>query len=325
MRNVVVGALCAAAALAWANHGQAAVLYTVTEIAPNNVTHINDLGLLSAVDTNNLGHAAGFGASGTLGGDLTTYFGINESDQSVGTSRLANGESHGAIWTGGALHDLGSLVVGLGSDAYAINDLRLVVGGAYDFPGSQTTAVYWDDTGIHALPRLADSFHSLNVTRAVDVNNDGLIVGSSPYVQGFWEAVTWSGGAIQELGFLGTGTFSQALAVNDLGQIVGVSTTTINGSPLTHGFIWSDGAMQDLNDLVGPLGEGIYIDYALGINEQGQIVGTIRGPHNFIRAVRLDPIGVPEPSAWAMLILGFTSVGAMARRQRPHPASSHPA
>ena len=63
--------------------------------------------------------------------------------------------------------------------------------------------------------------------------------------------------------FLAGGT-SYAYGVNNLGQVVGSS-----GHP---GFLWQDGVMADLNDLI-PAGSGWDIRVARAINDSGQIAG----------------------------------------------------
>ena len=46
-------------------------------------------------------------------------------------------------------------------------------------------------------------------------------------------------------------------------------------------------------------------------NAQGQIIGGQQGQ------LLAAGTGVPEPTVWGMLILGFGAVGTMARRRRP--------
>ena len=68
---------------------------------------------------------------------------------------------------------------------------------------------------------------------------------------------------IIDLGTLG-GTFSDARAINERGQVVGESTTA---SGEEHAFLWQDGTMSDLGTLSGDQSE------ANGINNRGQVVG----------------------------------------------------
>src|SRR3989442_10079197 len=60
------------------------------------------------------------------------------------------------------------------------------------------------------------------------------------------------------------GPVSEAYGVNDVGQVVGgTSTVSVAG----HAFLWQDGAMTDLGTL-GGIGSA-----ALDINDLGQVVG----------------------------------------------------
>ncbi len=69
---------------------------------------------------------------------------------------------------------------------------------------------------------------------------------------------------VVNLGDLGGG-FSEAMAINNLGQVVGVSKTS-GGED--HAFLYSNGQMADLGTLPGTSGS-----FATGINGSAQVVG----------------------------------------------------
>lgn len=97
---------------------------------------------------------------------------------------------------------------------------------------------------------------------------------------------------MQDLGTLG-GRYSGGKSINNAGQIVGYSSfMTVNNT--VHAFLYSNGQMQDLNNLIDPALH-LTLDAANAINDSGQIVAESDGN----RAYLLTP--VPEPGTWALL------------------------
>ena len=70
--------------------------------------------------------------------------------------------------------------------------------------------------------------------------------------------------SVTDLGTLG-GTLSEAFAINNSGQVVGMSELV--GSTTSHAFMYSGGVMNDLGSLGGT------VSWAYGINDGGQVVG----------------------------------------------------
>lgn len=68
---------------------------------------------------------------------------------------------------------------------------------------------------------------------------------------------------ITDLGTLG-GTYSEAVAINEPGQVIGNSQTT---KGFGHAFIWESGRIRDLGTLGG------HVTTALAVNGRGQVVG----------------------------------------------------
>jgi probable HAF family extracellular repeat protein len=112
------------------------------------------------------------------------------------------------------------------------------------------------------------------------INERGWIAGFSENgvidpVAGFpaVHAVLWKDGEIIDLGTLG-GYESNAVSVNNEGQVVGFSTINATPDPFsfigapTHTFIWKNGVMQDLGTLGGPDS----FPSAGGINERNGLV-----------------------------------------------------
>ena len=108
----------------------------------------------------------------------------------------------------------------------------------------------------------------------MDINEQGDIVGfSNPaYVVGIDFlplAFLWTREAgIKSLGKLAGDTSSQALGINGRRQVVGVSSS-LSGN---RAFLWENGVMRDLNDLVGSGFPDLLI-VAQHINDAGVITG----------------------------------------------------
>jgi len=103
-----------------------------------------------------------------------------------------------------------------------------------------------------------------------------LLVAGLALLAGF--AASMSGGGTQaearwvitDLGTLG-GRYSEALVINDHGQVAGNSDTRvkgIDGEPVGHAFLWQKGKIRDLGTLPGRPDS-----WPQAINDRGQIVG----------------------------------------------------
>jgi len=114
-----------------------------------------------------------------------------------------------------------------------------------------------------------------------DINNNGQIVGSAYIDQVQSHAFVWQDGVMTDVGTLG-GEMSRAVAINDHGQVAGVSSLRSGYNPPLHVFLWAGGVMTDVGTLGAEWGE------AIDINEQGWVVGysaTASGlSHGFVWA-----------------------------------------
>jgi probable HAF family extracellular repeat protein len=105
---------------------------------------------------------------------------------------------------------------------------------------------------------------------AAAINQSGQVAGYSELAGGAGpHAFLYEGGAMHDLGVLPGDNSSYATAINNAGQVVGYSMMAADPG---RAFLYSNGAMRDLNDLI-PSGSGWVLNRALGINGAGQIVG----------------------------------------------------
>ena len=182
------------------------------------------------------------------------------------------------------------------SAATAINQSGVVVGISGDCDQavgrfSARHAVLWEKNGtVTEIPNLGGTtWHT-----PMDINARGDVVGFSnppgagdPEGEFISRAFFWSRGSktALDLGTLPGDLFSEAFAINARGQVVGVSFGGANGS---RAFLWQNGVMVDLNDLV--VSHGVLVS-AQDINDAGQITGRIRDAAGVTRTFVATPVG----------------------------------
>jgi probable HAF family extracellular repeat protein len=250
----------------------------------------------SSADTSNNQRAFLY-TSGTMV-DLTSQIsgnsiakGINDSGEAVGVSYTGSNASGAAFsYSGGQLTNLG------GGTAEAINS-----SGAIAAETSTYTGVIYSNGKTTAIP----FGPSAEITA---INNLGQVVGDSQRV-GPEQACLDDGGAFISLGTL-AGYYSTAYAINDNGQIVGYSSYALGGQDF-HAFLYSNGQMADLNNLIAP-DSGWELYEADAINNSGQIAGfgIINGHY---QAFLMTPVPAPEPASLLLIVCA----GLLPMRRRP--------
>jgi probable HAF family extracellular repeat protein len=181
-----------------------------------------------------------------------------------------------------SITDLGTLG-GFASYGYGINASGEVTGEAYTTGGSEFHAFLYDGT-MHDLGMPGGIGGFLSYGNAINASgqvtgNGNKAGGSSPYHAFLYD------GTMHDLGTLG-GTYSEGDAINALGQVAGVSSTT--GNAAYHAFLY-DGTMHDLGTALN--GEDTAVH---GINESGHIVGdsnTALGHHAFLYDGTMHDLG----------------------------------
>jgi probable HAF family extracellular repeat protein len=168
------------------------------------------------------------------------------------------------------------------SAATAINDAGQAVGisGKCDQAVGRFSALHavlWEKNGkVTEIPNLGGvTWHT-----PMDINAQGDVVGFSnppgagdPEGEFISHAFRWLHGApeARDLGVLAGDALSEAFAINSHGQVVGVS---FGGASGARAFIWQNGALANLNDLVD-IAPDVLVS-AQDINDAGQITGRVR-------------------------------------------------
>jgi probable HAF family extracellular repeat protein len=285
---------------------------------------------------------------GTVAGTTISFAdGLNDTGQVVGTSGLPGGPYYAALWSGGSVINLGGLPGSTFSGAKGINDAGQIVGYSGDvaaewyggsiinlggLPGSTGSeaiaingagkavgsswfgvgyfanafATEWSGGNVINLGGLPGSTFS----EAIAINNAGQIVGYSQ-IGGVDIATEWSNGSVINLG---GPSYVEAEAINGSGDVVGSGFNLGGGSPVAT--LWSGGNVIDLKTALDISGAGWLLYDASGINSLGQIVGTGPGPstgtyaHAFLLTYCASCAApTPEPSTWALMLLGFAGLG----------------
>jgi len=213
----------------------------------------------------------------TLGGNNGQASAINNSGQVVGyaengivDSTCPAGVTNNRVdlpvlWDKGKAQPLPTI----GSDpdgvAFGINNQGQAVG----YSGTCTAVNYgvlWENGAATPLADLG----TLGAI-AFAINGHNQIVGQAVNSEGTALAAIWENNTVRSLGGLLPGDVSSfATSINNRGQVVGSSFDS--SSNWSHGLIWENGGMFDLNKLF-PARSNLYVISASNINESGQIAG----------------------------------------------------
>lgn len=242
---------------------------------------------------------------GSLGGTFSAGISIDNVGLVSGFSNLAGNQSmHAALWLGGTAFDLGTLGGANSAITWPVkNDEGVLVGIAETaqvdplgenwscsafFPtttGHVCVGFVWRWGHMQALPTLGG-----NNGFATGANNVGLIVGwaentvhdptcdpASTQVLQF-KPVVWGpdDNDIRALPLIGGDTSGAATAINDHGQIIGISgicDQAVGRFSAIHAVLWQNNKVRDL----GNLGVGAW-NTPMAINERGVIVGFANVP-----------------------------------------------
>lgn len=151
------------------------------------------------------------------------------------------------IWQNGVMEGLSTPYIETGY-AQSINSSGQIAGW---WAGE---AVVWEN-GVMRI---------LGVGSAGDINDNGLIAGSSYEATGYDRACLWQNEVLEDIGVLPGFQTCFAAAINEGGQVVGTSRDATGYE--TKAFIWRNGSIEPIEELRA----------ASDINDSGQVVGWNR-------------------------------------------------
>jgi probable HAF family extracellular repeat protein len=181
------------------------------------------------------------------------------------------------VWKDGQIKELPTYGGDPDGSAVAINDHGQVAGAsggcstfnvANGYYLSPVHALLWDHGKVTNLGSLGGAFGN----EAHGINNRGQVVGASDLAgDAVFHGFVWSHSTgMQDVAPLVGDTYSYALAINDAGEVVGLSIDS--SFTILRAFIVVDGTPTDLNTLI-PDSSPLQLQSACAINSRGEIAG----------------------------------------------------
>ena len=232
-------------------------------------------------------------ASAATGSSSVT--GLSGNNLIIGTASNGTGSGSSGNFFTGFLGTPGT------SGSYTYQDLtpeisKLLASGATLKSGATPTDI--SENGAYIVGNYSELLASgVTQARSFEITNNTAAVNSDPIV---------------DLGSLGgtSNTVAQAFSVNNAGLVVGSSTSPSG----THGFLYTNGSMLDLNSLASPVNTTFVS--GLGIDNGGDIVGSDSvGGGNANNAFELT--ASPEPTSFALLAVASIAPFGFRRRRCP--------
>src|SRR6266404_3396228 len=250
----------------------------------------------------------------TLGGTSNAGNSINNQSWVAGYSRLTGNQSrHAALWRSGSLSDLGTLGGPNSSVTWNVKDTQGIIVGISQTADPEPLGESWSSAAFYSTPnnvgyinlgfvweqslgqmRGLPNFPGGNNGFATGANNLGQVVGwaengvhdptcccqSDPghQVLQFRPAV-WTLGPpdqIHELPLIPGDTSGAATAINDNGQIVGISgicDQAVGRHTAKHAVLWENGEVTDIGNLGAQ-----WWNTPTAINQHGDVVGFAGDP-----------------------------------------------
>lgn len=223
---------------------------------------------------------------GTLGGNQSAAFGVNNAGQITGFAQNAIPDPWGLVsplgtqtraffWHNGTMLDIGTLG-GPDSVGLYINEDGHIGGASFttDFrdPATEMPPVepfLWDGRETRGLGSLGGAYGQVwglnNRDQVIGNSSTADAPGACQFVQLGCHAFLWERGVLKDLGTLG-GTFSFPIVINEEGDVAGAANTANDAT--VRAVRWRNGVIKDL----GGVGSDA-CSFAWGENNKGQIVG----------------------------------------------------
>jgi probable HAF family extracellular repeat protein len=253
---------------------------------------------------------------GTLGGSESSGNAINDCGKVTGWAVTASNQTHAFLYDGTTMRDLGSL--GGASFGAAINNVGQIVGQAFGpgnawfhpFLYDSRTGGPMQDLGVLGESALAVDLNDAGqivgwwrvregvvrgfydeggvmrdigtlggeYSEPMDINQSGVAVGASELAAGGQRGFVYDGKTMVSIGSLSGSLFSEAVAINAGGLVVGSSVTPGPGAE-QHAISWTaKEGIVDLNERMHAPPAGLVLVKALAVADDGNIaVRTNRG------------------------------------------------
>lgn len=200
------------------------------------------------------------------------------------------------IWENGQIEELPTFGSDVNGYAFSINDSGQAVGASGDCTELQGNGTYlaarhallWQTGTVTNLGTLGGTGNGMGII-ALGINNQGQAVGASDLAgdqtfHGFvWSRET----GMQDVGTLPGDVASGALAINDAGEVIGISAD--KEFNLTAFVRQPGGVLTDLNSLI-PANSPLSLILACSINSQGEIAGLGVNKAGDVHAFKSTPI-----------------------------------
>jgi probable HAF family extracellular repeat protein len=250
-------------------------------------------------------------ALGSIPGDSIASYAcdINDNGQVVGYAD-DGGMYRGFLYADGTLTALPTSTNYVGSLARAVSNDGKIVGNLQTKYGSSAGHAFIYDISTQSMTDLG-TISGGTTSVATAINDSGRVVGIAGTANtGFYSgyhAFTYCDGTMTDLGVPDGYSASYAYGINASGEIVGYLNQIIDSAAYFYGFVYKDGKMTNLNDLIDPA-SGWTILEADAINDDGMIVGYGYNPNVWgDHALLLTPI--PEPPSF--IFLGISAIGVL--------------